>query len=49
MISIDYFNTLALGKWIKVSNPLGRKFLGAFAYFLSNIIRAMTFHLRAIK
>lgn len=47
--SIDYFNTLALGKWIKVSNPLGRKIIGAFAYFLSNIIRAMTFHLRARK
>jgi SAM-dependent methyltransferase len=47
--SMDYYNTLALGKWIKVSNRLGRTLLGAFAYFLSNIIRAMTFHLRAIK
>jgi len=46
---IDYFNTLAFGKWVKVSNPLARKVLGAFSYFLSNIIRAMTFHLRAIK
>ena len=47
--SIDYFNTLALGKWVKVSNVIGRKLLGAFSYFLSNIIRAMTFHLRAVK
>ncbi len=47
--SIDYHNTMALGKWVKVSNKLGRKILGAFAFFLSNIIRAMTFHLRAIK
>lgn len=47
--SMDYFNTLALGKWIKVSNPLGRKFLGGAAYFLSNVIRALTYHLRAIK
>jgi SAM-dependent methyltransferase len=47
--SIDYHNTLALGKWLKFSNPLVRKVLGAFSYFLSNIIRAMTFHLRAVK
>ncbi len=47
--SIDYFNTLAFGKWMKVSNKIGRAVLGAFSYFLSNIIRAMTFHLRAIK
>jgi SAM-dependent methyltransferase len=47
--SIDYHNTLALGKWLKFSNPFLRKILGAFSYFLSNIIRAMTFHLRAVK
>jgi SAM-dependent methyltransferase len=47
--SMDYYNTLAFGKWLKVSNPMVRKLMGVFSYFLSNIIRELTFHLRAIK
>jgi len=47
--SLDYHNTFAFGKWIKISNPIARKILGGFAFFLSNIIRELTYHLRAIK
>ncbi len=46
---IDYHHTLLLGKWMFVRNRLGRKIVGALAFFLCNIIRAMTFHLEAEK
>jgi SAM-dependent methyltransferase len=46
---IDYFTTLTLGKWLRMRNPIGKKILSGLAYFLCNVIRAMTFHLRAQK
>lgn len=47
--SIDYHSTMAFGKWVKTSGFLGRKILGGLAYFLCNIIRALSFHLVAEK
>ena len=47
--NIDFWTSLILGKYLSVRNPAGKAVLGTLARYLSNIIMALTFHLRAIK
>ena len=49
IVTIDYWTSLALGKYLSVRNPVGKKVLGTLARYLSNIIMALSFHLKAIK